>query len=308
MEQVLTSLQTLFEFKQKGLIKMFNTAIDIHTLIMNIELNMSAGHRCTFQEEQHLVDQLDALCQPIIVIINGTGGSGKDTVVGIAKRLMEIACPSVHLYNESIIVPIAESIRGLTGLAKNAVNPEDIEKYRNLLANAKVLLEDYDPNSLQKILLDKIIKDCTSNYLQLRHASWHVIDGHTIINTSYLRELIFRPIVFVHMRAPFEIDSFKSKLADNGFHNVYTLLVTGRVDPSTHSNDADCNVENYSYNFTINNNSSTQHLIEEVRNVLRLIYIPLFNNVHRELDAFNKLLWNHEIIDSDIIEVNVDDV
>ena len=289
--------------------KMFNTAVDIHTLIMNIELNMTAGHRCTRLEEQQLIERLGSLCQPTVVIINGTGGSGKDTVVHIARQLMEIACPSVRLYNESIIVPIAESIRGLTGLAKNAVDPKDIEKYRNLLANAKVLLEDYDPDSLQKILLNKVKKDCDSTYLKLKYSVDELSHSeYSIISTQYLRDLIFRPVVFVHMRAPFEIEAFKKKLSAEGFTNVYTLLVTGRVDPSTYSNDADCNVEKYNYNFKIINDSSIQHLVDEVRNTLRLIFVPMFNNVHRELDTFNKLLWNHEIIDSNIIEVDVDNV
>lgn len=71
-------------------------------------------------------------------------------------------------------------------------------------------------------------------------------------------------VVFIHCREPEEIQKFVDRIG------AYTLLIQRPTVISEHQiNDSDNNVDNYNYDFTINNNGSIDDLKEQAREFLR---------------------------------------
>ena len=161
-----------------------------------------------------------------IVIINGSAGVGKDTFVEMVYNLRgEEGVKSIST------VDIPKQI------ARDYFfwNPtKKTDKDRELLSNLKDLMTWYD---------DLILKDIIS-YINLNRSSG-LID-----------------ILFVHCREPEEIDKLVKAITDINL-NVYTLLIQAE-DRIKHvpNNHADQNVEDYAYNYYVDNNGSLDDLRE----------------------------------------------
>jgi hypothetical protein len=157
------------------------------------------------------------------IVINGKGKSGKDTFVQLINNFCTFS-ESFKLYNLSTIDPIKEMAK-IIGLD---IYKKD-EKDRKFLSDLKNLVTNYN--------------DYSYNY---------VVDK--IKNFS----LDYKHIVFIHCREIEEIEKFKDKL------NVITLLIKrNEQNDIKYGNDADDNVDNYDYDYIINNNSSLYSLEQE---------------------------------------------
>ena len=142
-----------------------------------------------------------------IVVINGTGGSGKDTFVDFCSKYCET-------FNFSSITKIKEiaKLMGWTG--------SKTEKDRKFLADLKSLSTNYNdmPYNTIRSAIDDFYK---SNAL----------------------------IMFIHVREPEEIAKIVSDF------EAVTLLIKRKNYKLITSNSSDANVENYNYDYVIENDT-----------------------------------------------------
>ena len=154
-----------------------------------------------------------------IYVINGSGGTGKDTVCEIAAKYYKVR-------NISSITPIVE-------IAKFAGwNGEKTDKARRLLARLKEVFTEYNDLSL--------------NYC--------VSEANEFLKSD-------EQIMFVHIREPKEIERFKKKI------NCNTILVRRHsiTDGKIYGNSADDEVENYDYDYIIENDGDLTDLENKVK-------------------------------------------
>lgn len=142
-----------------------------------------------------------------IVIINGTGGSGKDTFIDFCKKYAKVM-------NASSIDKVKE-IAKLVGWDGGKT-----DKDRKFLADLKHLTTEYNDMAFNDI--KKSVKKFLDN------------DDE---------------ILFIHIREPKEIEKAKKEF------NAVTLLVKREGLENIETNDADKNVDNYSYDYIIYNST-----------------------------------------------------
>ena len=119
-------------------------------------------------------------------------------------------------------------------------NGDKSEKSRKFLADIKDLIDDYDKSTIYKDV-DYHIEESTKNWID------------PII------------IIFVNARSPEDIQYFVDK------YNAKTLLITNpRVAP-INSNHADSNVNDYQYDYVVENNSTLEDLSEKAEIFLALL-------------------------------------
>lgn len=140
-----------------------------------------------------------------IIVINGTGGSGKDTFVSYCEKYCNI-------FNFSSIDKIKEiaTIMGWDG--------GKTEKDRKFLADLKSLATDYN--------------DLPFNCIKVG------------INEFYNSN---SDIMFIHIREPKEI----KRVVDE--YSALSLLIKRKNYELIKSNTSDANVENYDYDYIIEN-------------------------------------------------------
>ncbi len=159
-----------------------------------------------------------------IIIINGTGGCGKDTFVNLCKKYIKV-------YNFSSIDKVKEvaKIIGWKG--------DKSEKDRKFLADLKKLTTDYNDMAFNSIISAVNIFKSSDN-----------------------------EIMFIHIREPEEI-----KRAVERF-NAKSLLIKRLGQDIIKSNYSDANVENYNYDYTIENTTLEEYekkakiFIKELKN------------------------------------------
>ena len=157
-----------------------------------------------------------------IIIINGYGGSGKDTFVEFVSKYNKV-------YNFSSVDKVKE-IAKIIGW-----NGEKDEKSRKFLSDLKKLTTDYNDMSFNSI------KEAVNNF-----------------NSSD------NEIMFIHIREPEEI-----KRAVLEF-NAKTLLIKRDDINKITSNYSDASVENYNYDYVINN-TTLEELEKQAKNFYNLI-------------------------------------
>lgn len=151
-----------------------------------------------------------------IIVINGKGGSGKDTLV---EYLSEHS--GLKIMNISSIDPIKEILKN-TGYWDGE---EKSDRVRKMLSDMKKAFEEYNGLS--------------SEYIN-KHAKFFIIST--------------RDVLFVHIREPEEISKFVKYVEDILKYPVTTLLITSdRTNDKQYGNESDDDVEHYSYDFVYNN-------------------------------------------------------
>ena len=162
-----------------------------------------------------------------IVIINGTGGSGKDAFVNMCKLID----PKIQNYS---------TVDGVKEVARKMGWCDDkSEKGRKFLSDIKDLWDNYN-NGATNGTINKTIR-----YAEL------------------LEELGMTSAVFVHCREPEKIAEMKKVISEK--YPVITLFIDRpSVEPIT-SNHADRDVENYEYDLTITNDGTLDDLRNSAR-------------------------------------------
>ncbi len=140
-----------------------------------------------------------------IIVINGTGGSGKDSFVELTSKYAKI-------YNFSSVDKVKEIARMI------GWHGEKDDKSRKFLSDLKKITTEYNDLSYESI------KDAI----------------------NYFEKSDFE-IMFIHIREPNEIARVVSAFG------AKTLLIKRQNYSLITSNYSDANVENYSYDYVIEN-------------------------------------------------------
>ena len=140
-----------------------------------------------------------------IVIINGTGGSGKDTFVEFVSK-----------YNKVVNVSSVDKVKEIATLM--GWDGTKDEKSRKFLSDLKKLATDYNEMPLMD-MKEKVEKFKNSD----------------------------NELMFLHIREPEEIEKAKDEFG------ALTLLIKRENHETIKSNYSDANVENYDYDYIINN-------------------------------------------------------
>lgn len=162
-----------------------------------------------------------------IIVINGTGGSGKDTFVSYCKKYCNI-------FNFSSIDKIKEIA------ATMGWDGGKTEKDRKFLSDLKSLASNYN--------------DLPFNCIKESVDEFYASDSD---------------IMFIHIREPKEI----KRVVDE--YNALSLLIKRKNYELIKSNTSDANVENYDYDYIIEN-ETLDKLDEDARKFIS----ELFNKSH----------------------------
>ena len=151
-----------------------------------------------------------------IIIINGKGGSGKDTCVKFVTDYY-----AGHTMNVSTVDPIKKAA-SLLGWNKSKDNID-----RKFLSDLKQISSDYNdyPNKYTISKIDKFSK----------------------LSVTWMR------FMFIHCREPENIQLLETYLNTLNVKH-YTLLIRRPGIEDTYGNNSDDNVENYNYDFIYENN------------------------------------------------------
>ena len=169
-----------------------------------------------------------------IIIINGTGGAGKDTFVAMCKDVLG----AEGVFNISTVDFIKEVATMCDW------DGTKTPKNRKFLSDLKDLLTEWDDIPLKKVMADGIA--C---------AACAEING-TLDNS----------VLFIHCREPKEIEKLVRAFKDD----VTTLLIRRQEAESVKQiNHADNDVLNYAYDYTIYNDSTLSWLRNEAVVFLR---------------------------------------
>ena len=160
-----------------------------------------------------------------VIIINGTGGSGKDTFVEFCQKYGKVK----NFSSIDKVKEIAKSI-GWTGTKT--------EKDRKFLSDLKRLTTEYNDMAFNSVK-DEVEKFKDSD----------------------------EEVMFIHIREPEEI-----LRAANAF-NAKTLLIKRVGLENISSNYSDANVENYDYDYVIENDT-LENLDVEASNFIANILAP----------------------------------
>ena len=180
----------------------------------------------------------------LVVIINGAGGAGKDTIVNVVARHYKVT-------NRSSIDPIKEAAK-ICG-----VDPPEFkwDQGRKLLSDLKMLFSEYN--------------DYPMRYMLGRFAQFMQGDSE---------------VLFMHVREPDEIEKLRREIKRLTREPSYflrvtpdvrvcTLLIRGR-ESREFGNIADDGVEDYSYDYTYENSGKLENLEND--------FIPFFEKILEE--------------------------
>ena len=170
-----------------------------------------------------------------IVIINGTGGAGKDTFVTMCRDVLGIT-KILNISTVDYVKEIAEHC-GWDGTKT--------PKNRKFLSDLKDLLTEWNDIPFKKVCQE--VK------------TWQHI---WIASGEY-----DKAVVFIHCREPKEIDKLLKEFEQ---YDATTLLIRRTAAESVEQiNHADNDVLNYSYDYTIYNDSTLSWLRNEAVVFLR---------------------------------------
>lgn len=160
-----------------------------------------------------------------VILINGSGGSGKDTVVELTTTYLR---NKYQVRNTSTIDEVKNIAKTM------GWNYEKDEKGRQFLADLKDAWTKYNNGANMKIFVDIL--------------EW---DGYETILPKEI-------VLFVHVREPESIQWFINQLKDYNI-SVCSLIVK-RENITEFFNNADQNVEKFDYDITLINHGTLEDL------------------------------------------------
>lgn len=190
-----------------------------------------------------------------VIIINGSGGVGKDAfakrvieeTLKLAKRVVPVEnedyCVDPEVFYKRNNISTIDCVKNIAKMFN--WNGEKSEKDRKMLSDLKDLMTVYNDYPFKCITIQ------ISNWL-------HCVG--CMYDHSFL---------FVHCREPKEIERIKNQFPNDTF----TLLVQNPKVAKVTGNHADREVENYNYDFTVVNDSDLRAL----RKVAIDFYKKIFN-------------------------------
>lgn len=201
-----------------------------------------------FSDIEKLVTAVDTKSErrsPPVFIINGYGGSGKDTLIDLVDEILTPVAP--HRGFVANISPIYPAIKS----AIEALKP-DME----VMLKYTSMMEDYSPGE---------IFSKTPQWRTLAHEiknAWHKVgDGPNVWILSKVISAVTaaeRPgAIFIHVREAENIRRLEAALIKMGFATA-SILIKGRVPESEQPEDR--TVLNYDYDIVCDNSSTLDNL------------------------------------------------
>lgn len=204
----------------------------VKTLNEDVVINISDGIDTSMDVKNQVSDPL-----PVIVLINGAGGNGKDTFINAVNRTLAV-------YNLSTIDPIKTIAGQLIDITDSYSQFEKIsgssemtnksDRYREFLHELKMAWANFNDGPNVNMLGE------IQNILNIHEHGGEKYD-----------------VIFVHVREPKEIDELKNDIFRYFGISCITMLVKGRVDPSEYNNNCDKNVYNYKHDIVLANTGNT---------------------------------------------------
>lgn len=168
-----------------------------------------------------------------VVIINGCGGSGKDEFVKQCRKHY----PNTQNYSTVDNVKLVAQRMGW--------HNDKSERGRRFLSDLKELWDNYNHGATSSTF------NAAKFYLE------------------YMQDLELDTIIFIHCREPEKIDELKQMFKDNCNIDAETLLVTNcRIKP-IESNHSDRDVQNYKYDWYIENDGDVKELSEKAEKFVK---------------------------------------
>jgi hypothetical protein len=164
-----------------------------------------------------------------VIVINGHAETGKDKFVKIFKDISGFRVKNISSVDK--VKSIAEICFGWNG--------KKDDKSRKFLSEMKRIWAEFNDGPTNDIL-NKIEIDTK-----------YCIEKDKNTNNN---------VYFLHIREPEEIEKIKDVYGDN----CITILIRKNND-SIPDNNSDRNVENYKYQYIVNNNGNLNQLIKEVK-------------------------------------------
>lgn len=201
-----------------------------------------------------------------IIVINGSGGKGKDT---FAKLCLELTYKNKNIDKDILITLKEDILNTLENMKNNKLkkmcNIDSVCLVKNLATMAG--WDGTKTENNRKFLSD--LKDLLSNWNDVPYKE-------TIKNINIAIKNINNfnngdGLIFVHSREPKEIQRYVNYFGSNICH---TLLVKNPNVSTILSNHADKNVEDYHYDFIVYNNKDLNSLKEKAK----LFYHHLFED------------------------------
>lgn len=172
-----------------------------------------------------------------VVIVNGTGGSGKDTFVKFCRKTKQ--GESMRLIKHiSTVDKVKQIARLYMGYADTKT-----EKDRKFLSDLKDAWESYNNGP--------------TNYVV------YFVDNLAALEKDH--------VVFIDCREPEQIENLVNIFKSKGYL-VSTLLITNCRVPIIKSNHADKEVLNYSYDYAVANDFDLDYLEKEASKFMEWIH------------------------------------
>lgn len=164
--------------------------------------------------------------KPIVVILNGTNGAGKDSFVNKVDDLLRF---DRGVYgNDRVMVSHLSSINTIKHMLQHAHFWDGIkdERGRKLLSDVKDAVDTYDKN----LITDRLIS-----------LVFEIIEGN--------RKRELESLIFIDIREPENIERAVNRLKGREDIGICTVLIKGSEEPVA-NNSGDQNVEDYTYDYT----------------------------------------------------------
>ena len=176
-----------------------------------------------------------------IVVINGKGGIGKDTLVDVIDKT-----PNCFVWNASSITPIAKMCK-----REGIYRGEKDLAYRHMLADIKHAVDAY--------YKEKTGIGFTTHELMTDIEAWLEdtkrtnILPYSLLSRKDVNVPFTSSVLFIHIREPENITEFlreaKAKLEEDGENDVIltTLLIRSNRSLESYGNSSDDGVEDFNY-------------------------------------------------------------
>ena len=177
---------------------------------------------------------------PVVCIINGAGGNGKDTFINaVAKH-----CSVQNLSSVDVPKDVVDIMLNMSNeWDENALVEKEKKttKYRQFLHAVKMAWSDFN--------------DGPNGYLM--HNLKELLNEHKMGRSLY-------DMVFFHVREKEEIEHLKNDIMSKIGVPVITVLINGLIDPDTYAGgcEADAQVTNYKYDLNIMNTPGNMAVFE----------------------------------------------
>lgn len=202
-----------------------------------------------------------------IIVVNGKGGIGKDTLI---NNLLSVS--DIIPYNVSSIDPIKAKCREYWETKQKS------EAYRKLLATLKKAYDEFELATNGVSFTEKYLLEKTELYMNISGEAQYVM--------------------FVHIREPENIQTYINDVAQKYPDvKVATLLVSSKRAKKSYGNEADEGVENYKYTHYFESNDSEN--IDSLR-FAKLINSILGNDDSQYYEKFAKSCREEGICEDDI--------